>query len=129
MMVAHPSGRWGPCCSHVPTGITRRGSRARISATAPGAVYLSNRASVAGAWRGAVISNRNEVDVTPRVAVGTGVTARLWTLVAGVALVAGGWWLRTPSVGYLAFTIAATVATLVLALFQPRVARRWAVAS
>ena len=69
------------------------------------------------------------MDVTPRVAVGTGVTTRLWTLVAGVALVAGGWWLRTPSVGYLAFTIAATVAALVLAMFDPRGARRWAIAS
>ena len=48
-------------------------------------------------------------------------TIRLWTLVAGVALVAGGWWLRTPSVGYLAFTIAATVATLGIALLlRPR---------
>ena len=67
--------------------------------------------------------------VTPRAAVGTGVTTRLGTLVAGVALVAGVWWLRTPSVGYLAFTIAATVATLVLAMFEPRGARRWAIAS
>jgi len=54
---------------------------------------------------------------------------RLWTLAAGVTLVAGAWWLRTPSVGYLAFTIAATVATLVLALLQRRGARGWAVAS
>src|SRR5450432_1589969 len=107
----------------------RRGSRARISATTPGAVYLSNRASVGDAWTGAVISNQNEVNVTPRAAPGTGVTTRLWTLVAGVTLVAGGWWLRTPSVGYLAFTTAATVATLVIALLQPRGARRWAVAS
>ena len=97
----------------------------------PGGVYLSSRASVAGACRGreAVISNQNEVSVTPRAAHGTGVTTRLWTLVAGVTLVAGGWWLRTPSVGYLAFTIAATVASLVLALLQRRGARGWAVAS
>ncbi|HEV7705595.1 MAG TPA: hypothetical protein VGO46_14960, partial [Gemmatimonadaceae bacterium] len=67
--------------------------------------------------------------MTPRAAHGTGVTTRLWTLVAGVTLVAGGWWLRTPSVGYLAFTIAATVASLVLALLQRRGARGWAVAS
>ena len=46
-----------------------------------------------------------------------------------MALVAGGWWLRTPSVGYLAFTIAATVATLALALVEGRGARRWAIAS
>ena len=67
--------------------------------------------------------------MTPRAAFGTGVTTRLWTLVAGVALVGGGWWLRTPSVGYLALTIAATVATLALALVQPRGARRWAIAA
>ncbi len=92
---------------------------------------MSSRASVAGTCKGggAVISNQNDVDVTPRAAFGTGVTTRLWTLVAGVALVAGGWWLRTPSVGYLAFTVAATVATLVLALMQPRGARRWATAA
>jgi two-component system nitrogen regulation sensor histidine kinase NtrY len=65
----------------------------------------------------------------PRAAHGTGVTTRLWTLVAGVTLVAGGWWLGTPRVGYLAFTIAATVASLVLALLQQRGARGWAVAS
>ncbi|MDB4909347.1 MAG: hypothetical protein JWO39_170, partial [Gemmatimonadetes bacterium] len=46
-----------------------------------------------------------------------------------MALVAGGWWLRTPSVGYLAFTVAATVATLGIALLWGRGARRWAVAS
>ena len=46
-----------------------------------------------------------------------------------MTLVAGGWWLRTPSVGYLAFTIAATVASLVLALLQRRGARGWAAAS
>ena len=69
------------------------------------------------------------MSVTPRAAHGTGVTTRLWTLVAGVTLVAGGWWLRTPSVGYLAFTIAATVASLVLALLQRRGARAWAAAS
>ncbi|MBK5187681.1 MAG: hypothetical protein JJD97_05510, partial [Gemmatimonadaceae bacterium] len=67
--------------------------------------------------------------MTPRAAPGTGVTSRLWTLVAGVTLVAGGWWLRTPSVGYLAFTIAATVATLGIALIQGRGPRGWAVAS
>src|SRR5674476_177951 len=130
MMVAQPSGRWGPCCSQVPTGMMRRGSRARISDTMPGGVYLSSRAWVAGACRGreAVISNQNEVSVTPRAAHGTGVTT-LWTLVAGVTLVAGGWWLRTPSVGYLAFTVAATVASLVLAVMQRRGARGWAVAS
>ncbi|MDQ2765865.1 MAG: hypothetical protein M3Y30_01800, partial [Gemmatimonadota bacterium] len=69
------------------------------------------------------------MSVTPRAAHGTGVTTRLWTLVAGVTLVAGGWWLRTPSVGYLAFTVAATVASLVLALLQTRGARGWAAAS
>ena len=69
------------------------------------------------------------MSVTPRAAHGTGVTTHLWTLVAGVTLVAGGWWLRTPSVGYLAFTIAATVASLVLALLQRRGARAWASAS
>ena len=68
------------------------------------------------------------MSVSPRAAHGTGVTT-LWTLVAGVTLVAGGWWLRTPSVGYLAFTVAATVASLVLAVMQRRGARGWAVAS
>jgi two-component system, NtrC family, nitrogen regulation sensor histidine kinase NtrY len=68
------------------------------------------------------------VIVTPRAAPRTEVTIHLWTLVAGVALVAGGWWLRTPSVGYLAFTVAATVATLGIALLWGRGARRWAVA-
>src|SRR4051812_22267624 len=106
----------------------RRGSRARISATAPGAVYLSSCAPVAGGWRGTVISDQNEVSVTSRVAPRTEVTIRLWTLVAGVALVAGGKWLRTPSVGYLAFTVAATVATLGIALLWGRGSRRWAVA-
>ncbi|MEO7039241.1 MAG: ATP-binding protein [Candidatus Elarobacter sp.] len=67
--------------------------------------------------------------MTPRAAPGTGVTTRLWTLVAGVTLVAGGWWLRTPSVGYLAFTIAATVATLGIALMEGRGARGWTIAS
>ncbi|MDQ2929625.1 MAG: ATP-binding protein [Gemmatimonadota bacterium] len=67
--------------------------------------------------------------MTPRAAPGTGVTTRLWTLVAGVTLVAGSWWLRTPSVGYLAFTIAATVATIGIAIVQPRGARRWALAA
>ena len=69
------------------------------------------------------------MDVTPRAAPGTGVTTRLWTLVAGVTLVAGGWWLRTPSVGYLAFVVAATVATLGISLFERRGARGWAAAS
>ena len=53
----------------------------------------------------------------------------MWTLVAGVALVAGAWWLRTPSVGYLAFAIAATVGTAGIAMFEPRGARGWAAAS
>src|SRR5256885_14844486 len=106
----------------------RRGSRARISATTPGAVYLSSCAPVAGGWRGTVISDQNEVSVT-QAAPRTEGTIRLWTLVAGVALVAGGLWLRTPSVGYLAFTVAATVATLGIVVLWGRGARRWAVAS
>ena len=69
------------------------------------------------------------MNVTPRASPRTELPIRVWTLVAGVALVAGGWWLRTPSVGYLAFTIAATVATLGIALLWGRGARRWAIAS
>src|SRR6266516_2963917 len=34
--VSQPSGRWGPCCSHVPTGTNRRESRARAARTASG---------------------------------------------------------------------------------------------
>src|SRR5665213_1442870 len=96
----------------------RRGSRASTSATAPGIMYLSFRASATGEWRGAVISDPNEVNVTPRAATGIGVTTRIWTVVAGVTLVAGAWWLRTPSVGYLAFAIAATVVTAGVAMFE-----------
>src|SRR3569623_2416447 len=107
----------------------RRGSRARISATTPGAVYLSSCAPVAGGWRGTVISDKNEVNVTPRTAPRTELPIRVWTLVAGVALVAGGKWLNTPRVGYLVIIIAATVATLGIALLWGRGARRWAVAS
>ncbi|MGH7622611.1 MAG: hypothetical protein ACREMU_09760, partial [Gemmatimonadaceae bacterium] len=69
------------------------------------------------------------MNVTPRAAAGGGVTTRNWTLVAGVTLVAGAWWLRTPSVGYLAFVIAATVVMAGIAMFEPRGARGWAVAS
>ena len=69
------------------------------------------------------------MNVTPRAATGIGVTTRIWTVVAGVTLVAGAWWLRTPSVGYLAFAIAATVVTAGVAMFEPRGARGWAVAS
>jgi len=67
----------------------------------------------------------NVTRATPR----TELSIRVWTLVAGVALVAGGYWLNTPRVGYLAFTVAATVATLGIALFWGRGARRWAVAT
>jgi len=69
------------------------------------------------------------VSVTTKAAPRTEATIRLWTLVEAVALVAGAWWLRTPSIGYLAFTIAATVATLGIALLWGRGSRRWAVAS
>ncbi len=69
------------------------------------------------------------MNVTARAGPRTELPIRVWTLVAGVALVAGGWWLRTPRVGYLAFIVAATVATLGIALLWGRGARRWAVAS
>ncbi|MEP7066266.1 MAG: hypothetical protein ABI889_09560, partial [Gemmatimonadota bacterium] len=69
------------------------------------------------------------MNVTPHAVPRTEATIRLWTLVAGVALAAGGWWLRTPSVGYLAFTVTATVATLGIVLLWGRGARRWAIAS
>ena len=107
----------------------RRGSRARISATGPGAVYLSSCAPVVGGWRGTVISDKNEVNVTPRAGPRTELSIRVWTLVAGVALLAGAYWLNTPRVGYLAFTVAATVATLGIALLWGQGARRWAFAS
>ena len=69
------------------------------------------------------------MNVTPRAGPRTELSIRVWTLVAGVALVAGGKWLSTPKVGYLAFIIAATVATLGIALLWGQGARRWAVAS
>src|SRR5690242_18952919 len=107
----------------------RRGSRARISARGPGAVYLSSCAPVSGGWRGTVISDKNEVNVTPRAGPRTELSIRVWALIAGVALMAGARCIRTPSVGYLAFTIAATVATLGIALLWGRGARRWDFAS
>src|SRR2546422_4171219 len=32
----YPSGRWGPCCSQVPTGTRRRGSRSNAARTSSG---------------------------------------------------------------------------------------------
>src|SRR5882724_8318738 len=40
MMVSQPSGRWGPCCSHVPTGTRRRASRSRMKRTSSGTRVL-----------------------------------------------------------------------------------------
>src|SRR2546430_2178958 len=49
MMVSQPSGRWGPCCSHVPTGTRRRASRSRMKRTSSGTRVL--RCSGALTWR------------------------------------------------------------------------------
>src|SRR5256884_151250 len=49
MMVSQPSGRWGPCCSHVPTGTRRRASRSRMKRTSSGTRGL--RCSGALTWR------------------------------------------------------------------------------
>src|SRR3989442_1559485 len=40
MMVSQPSGRCGPCCSHVPTGTRRRASRSRMKRTSSGTRVL-----------------------------------------------------------------------------------------
>ena len=69
------------------------------------------------------------MSVTSKAAPRSEATIRLWTLVEAVALVTGARWLREPRVEYLAYTIAATVATLGIALLWGRGSRRWAVAS
>src|SRR5919201_179044 len=102
MIVAQPMGRCGPCCSQVPTGTIRRGSAAITLASSAGCMSLRRRGEAAAARRGEVISNRGEVQPVRHPAPTAGGWTHLWTLLAGVALVAGAWWLRSPSLRYVA---------------------------
>lgn len=57
------------------------------------------------------------------------VAAHVWTLSAGVALVADASWLRNPGIRYLLASVAATGVAILIALGLPRRSRGWAYAA
>ena len=129
MMVSHPSGRCGPCCSQVPTGRMRRGSAAMAADTSPGVSSLRRRGTAAG--RVVVVTETEALQGAhqtrsprrrPRAA---GRASRLaWLASAAIAMVAAALWLRAPAIPYLVLAAAATVALAIVAALAWR-RTRW----
>src|SRR6478672_6785924 len=107
MSVSQPSGRWGPCCSHVPTGTMSRGSSARIAATCEGMSSFRRRGVPAGSED--AISELTRVQTTSD-RLGGGDALASWGLATAIALLALAAWLRDARVEYLAAAWFATLA-------------------
>src|SRR6185437_8184412 len=141
--VSEPSGRWGPCCSQVPTGTTSRGSRSTSAATSRGRSRLTKRvvraipspldapslanAALAGTpWGVSLISADRVIPdrQSPRRRWPSPAPWTSWAVAAGAALLIASQWLHGPSVEYLVPLVVATLAALWFA-FAIRGAERW----
>src|SRR5256714_5782637 len=92
MMVSHPRGICGPCCSHVPIGMMSRGSLPRMAVTCAGLSSFTRSGPETGIGEGSVIASAD----SPNVRSGR-LRRRAILGIAAIPLFLIAMWVRTPA--------------------------------